>query len=163
MYHDDPKAAQVILDNVTDGVFTVDREWKITSFNRAAARITGVSHDEAIGRRCCDVFRASICESDCLLRRTMKSDQPVVNKAIYIIDASDRKIPISVSTAILRNEDGQVIGGVESFRDLSQVEDLRRELEGRYTFHDIVGRSAAMQSLFELLPVVAESDSSVLR
>ncbi|MEE4270648.1 MAG: sigma 54-interacting transcriptional regulator [Thermoanaerobaculales bacterium] len=162
MYHDDPQAAQVILDNVTDGVFTVDREWKITSFNRAAERITGVSHDEAIGRRCCDVFRASICESDCVLRRTIKTDQPVVNKAIYIIDAADRKIPISVSTAILRNEAGEIIGGVESFRDLSQVEDLRRELEGRYTFHDIIGRSPAMQSLFELLPVVAESDSSVL-
>jgi transcriptional regulator with PAS, ATPase and Fis domain len=67
-----------------------------------------------------------------------------------------------VSTAILRDADGEVIGGVETFRDLSQVEDLRRELEGRYTFSDIIGRSPAMQALFELLPVVAESDSSVL-
>lgn len=162
MYHDDPAAAQTILDSVTDGVFTVDREWRITSFNRAAERITGVAHDEAIGARCCDVFRASICESECALRETMRTDRPVVNKAIYIIDASDRKIPISVSTAILRNADGEVVGGVETFRDLSQVEDLRRELEGRRTFSDIIGRSPAMRSLFDLLPVVAESDSSVL-
>ncbi len=101
MYHEDPKAAQVILDSVTDGVFTVDRDWRITSFNKAAERITRVSHDEAIGAQCCDVFRASICEGECALRETMKTEQPIVNKAIYIIDAEDRKIPISVSTAIL--------------------------------------------------------------
>jgi PAS domain S-box-containing protein len=162
VYHDDPEAARIILDSVTDGVFTVDRDWRITSFNRAAEAITGVSHDEAIGARCCDVFRASICESECALRETMRTDRPVLNKAIYIIDAANRKLPISVSTAILRDADGEVIGGVETFRDLSQVEDLRRELEGRYTFSDIIGRSPAMQALFELLPVVAESDSSVL-
>jgi len=162
MYHKDPAAAQVILDSVTDGVFTVDREWRITSFNRAAEKITGVSHDEAIRARCCDVFRASICESDCVLRRTMRTDRPVVNETIYIIDADDRKIPISVSTAILRNAEGEIVGGVESFRDLSQMEDLRKELHGRYTFADIIGRSPAMQSLFELLPLVADSDSSVL-
>jgi len=162
VYHKDPEAARVILDSVSDGVFTVDREWRITSFNRAAERITGVSHDEAIGHRCCDVFRASICESDCVLRQTMKADRPVVNKAIYIIDASNRKIPISVSTAILRDADGEIVGGVETFRDLSQVEDLRKELKGHYTFADIIGRSPVMRSLFDLLPVVAESDSSVL-
>jgi PAS domain S-box-containing protein len=162
MYCEDPGTAQVILDSVADGVFTVDRDWRITSFNRAAERITGVSHAEAIGARCCDVFRASICESTCALRDTIRNSRPVVNKAVFIIDATDRKIPISVSTAILTNADGDIVGGVETFRDLSLVEDLRRELKGRYTFADIIGRSPAMQSLFELLPVVAESDSSVL-
>jgi len=162
MFHDDAEAAQIILDSVTDGVFTVDRGWRITSFNKAAEKITGVSHNEAIGARCCDVFRASICETECALRQTIKTNRPVVNKAIYIIDALDRKIPISVSTAILRDAGGEIVGGVETFRDLSLVEDLRRELERRYTFADIIGRSPAMQSLFELLPVVAESDSSVL-
>jgi PAS domain S-box-containing protein len=162
MYHDNPEAARVILDSVTDGVFTVDREWRITSFNKAAEDITGVSHEEAIGARCCDVFRANICESECALRHTIKAQRPVVNKAIYIVDARDRQIPISVSTAILRDDDGEIIGGVETFRDLSLVEDLRKEIEGRFTFGDIIGRSPAMQSLFELLPVVADSDSTVL-
>ena len=57
-----------ILDSINDGVFTVDRQWRITSFNRAAERITGVARAEAIGRPCCEVFRASICESACALR-----------------------------------------------------------------------------------------------
>jgi PAS domain S-box-containing protein len=162
MYHEDPKAAQTILDSVNDGVFTVDREWRITSFNRAAEQITGVLHDEAIGARCCDVFRASICETECALRQTIQNRQPIVNKAIYIIDAEGRQLPITISTAILWDANGEIVGGVETFRDLSLVEDLRKELEGRYTFSDIIGRSPAMQSLFDLLPVVADSDSTVL-
>ena len=162
MYHEDPKAAQTILDSVNDGVFTVDGEWRITSFNKAAERITGVSHDEALGAPCCDVFRASICETECALRQTLQTQQPILNKAIYVIDAEGRQVPISISTAILRNASGEIVGGVETFRDLSLVEDLRREIEGRFTFGDIIGRSPSMQSLFDLLPVVADSNSTVL-
>ena len=51
----------VIFDSIADGVFTVDGEWRITSFNRAAERITGVPREEAIGRQCSDIFRSSIC------------------------------------------------------------------------------------------------------
>ena len=157
-----PKQSDIILDSVADGVFTVDRQWRITSFNRAAEHITGVPRHEAIGQRCCEVFHASICESNCLLRRTLESGEPIVNEAIYIVNARGERIPISVSTAILRDEQGQIIGGVETFRDLSAVEELRKELSKRYTFADIVSRNVAMQRLFDVLPAVAESDSTVL-
>ena len=162
MYDENTDAAQIILDSVTDGVFTVDREWRIRSFNRAAQRITGVPHDEAIGSRCCDVFRASICESDCALRHTLDTGQQVVSKPIFIINASGDKVPISISTAVLKDGDGNIVGGVETFRDLSQVEELRKEVESHYSLGDIIGKSVAMRTLFELVPVVAESDSTVL-
>jgi PAS domain S-box-containing protein len=155
-------AHQVILDSIADGVFTVDLEWQITSFNAAAERITGVKRAEALGRHCCDVFRASICETECALKGTHRTGRPVVNKAVYILKVDGERIPISVSAAVLKDERGRVIGGVETFRDLSQVEELRKELEGRYTFADIVGRSAAMQRLFDLLPQVADSVTTVL-
>jgi len=153
---------QVILDSIADGVFTVDLNWRITSFNAAAERITGVKRAEAIGRHCCDVFRASCCETECALKSTRRTGRPVVSKAVYILKADGERIPISISTAVLRDERGRVVGGVETFRDLSQVEELRKELEARYTFADIVGRSPAMQRLFELLPQVADSTSTVL-
>ena len=68
-----------VLDSINEGVFTVDLDWRITEFNRAAERITGVPADQAIGSACCDVFRASICETSCALRRTMTSGKPVLN------------------------------------------------------------------------------------
>mgnify|MGYP001050777796 FL=1 len=116
----------VILDSINDGVFTVDREWKITSFNRAAERITGVKRLEALGRPCCEVFRASICEASCALRETLATGRPVVNKAVYVLGVKGQRIPISISTAVFKDRRGNVIGGVETFRDLSLVEDLIR-------------------------------------
>lgn len=156
------RSAAVILDSIADGVFTVDRSWRITSFNHAAETITGISRKEAIGVRCCDIFRASVCESACVLRRTLETGKPVVNRPIYIVNSAGERIPISISTAILRDATGKVIGGVETFRDLSLVEELRKDLEGRHSFEDIVSRSPRMQAIFELLPRAAESDSPIL-
>ena len=152
----------VICDSISDGVFTVDEEWRITTFNRAATEITGVPAEEAIGRQCCDVFHSSICEAECALRETLRTGRPIINQMIYIVDARDRRVPISISTGILRDNDGNAIGGVETFRDLSLVEELRKELQAKHSFVDIIGRGSAMHQLFDILPQIAESDSTVL-
>ncbi len=152
----------IILDSIADGVFTVDSEWRITSFNRAAEEITGISRKEGIGSRCCDVFKASICETDCALKRTLETRRPVIGKAIFIIDSEGNRVPISISTAILKDKNGNAIGGVETFRDLSVVEDLRKELTRKFTFGDIISKNHKMQLLFDILPEIAESESTVL-
>ncbi len=151
-----------ILDSINEGVFTVDQEWRITGFNRAAERITQVSRREALGQQCCDVFRASICENACALRRTLSSGKPVLNATAHIVRRNGERIPIRISTALLKDDRGQTIGGVETFQDLSPIEQLQKELKARYTFEDIVGHSATMVKLFELLPQIAESSSTVL-
>ena len=162
----EPKQAdareKVILDSINEGVFTIDLEWRITAFNRAAERITQVTGQEALGQRCCDVFRANICEKTCALRRTLTSGKPVVNATAHIVSQAGKRIPIRISTALLRDDRGQVVGGVETFQDLSPIEQLQKELQGRYTFEDIVGRSPNMMKLFETLPLIAESTSTVL-
>jgi len=156
------ESESVILDSINEGVFTVDLDWRVTAFNRAAERITGIDRQEALGKPCCEVFRASICENACALRRTLTTGKPVVNATAHIVSHTGQRIPIRISTALLRSADGAVIGGVETFQDLSQIEQLQKELEARYTFEDIVGRSPAMTSLFAILPQIAESDSTVL-
>ncbi|MFC1514013.1 sigma-54 interaction domain-containing protein [candidate division KSB1 bacterium] len=151
-----------LLDSIADGVFTVDEEWNISSFNKAAEKITGISRDEAVGRQCCDVFRASICECGCSLRETMKSGVSIINKPIEIVSAIGKKIPISISTAILKDENDKIVGGVETFRDLTTEEELRKKLEGKYTFYDIVTRNHRMQEILSLIPTIAESDATCL-
>jgi PAS domain S-box-containing protein len=162
IHHHQPGIADIILDSVNEGVFTVDHQWRITSFNHAAEMITGVPRAAAVGKRCCEVFRANICESECALRFTLETGEPIVNKAILIIDHKGRKVPIRISSAVLRDDHGRIVGGVETFRDLSELEHLRKQLEGRFSLGDIIGRSRPMRDLFGLLPAVAASDSTVV-
>ncbi len=158
-----PERFSIIMDSISDGVFTIDLDFKITSFNRSAESITGVPRDEAIGRSCCDVFKAEVCETSCPLRHTLDTGEPVLNRAVYIDTHRGERIPISISTALLKDgPGGLVIGGVETFRDLSVVQQLRQELEGRYTCGDIVSKSHKMLKLFEIMPQIAESDATVL-
>lgn len=157
-----PAPTRVILNSIADGVFTVDLDWRITFFNRAAEEITGIPGDEALGRPCCEVFRANVCESACVLRQTLNTGKPVVNQSIAILRADGREIPISISTALLKDEQGKIIGGVETFRDLSLVEELRREINRQYRLGDIISKSPAMQNLFAILPEIAQSESTVL-
>ena len=152
----------IILESISDGVFTVDHEWRITSFNRAAEETTGIPRSEAIGRYCWEVFRSNMCEGDCALRRTMKEGRSFVSSSTYIINNDKKRIPISVSTAPLRNAAGEILGGVETFRDNTVVEELRRELSGSFQQGDMVSRSRLMKKIFAVLPQIAESDSTVL-
>ena len=141
---------------------TVDEDWVVTSFNRAAEEITGISRDEAVGRLCSEVFRSSMCEVDCALKRTLKNGKPVIGKSCYIIDVKGQRIPISVSTAVLKDAQGRIVGGAETFRDLTELEELRQELKGRTHVGELVSRSPIMQKVFEVIPAVAASPSTVL-
>lgn len=157
-----PRERDTILDSIADGVFSVDDRWRITSFNRAAEKITGVSREDAVGQRCKDVLKAEICDRGCLLKKTMETGKPVVNRTVYIVNAEGRRLPISISTALLRDEDDRIIGAVETFRDLSLEEQLRKKIEARYSFEDIISRNHRMHELFSILPDIANSTSTVL-
>ncbi len=152
----------IILESISDGVFTVDHNWKITSFNRAAEEITGVSRREAIGRHCWEVFRSNMCERDCALKKTMEEGKACVNSATYIVTSDKKQVPITVATSLLKDRDGNIVGGVETFRDHSLEEALRRDLDGTCRMGDIVSCSPAMKEMFSILPRVAESESTVL-
>jgi len=151
-----------IIESISDGVFTIDADGRVTAFNPAAERITGVRRQEALGRRCDEVFRSSLCGDACPLRQTLKSGRPIIGRAAYIINANGERIPISVSTAVLRDAAGRVIGGAETFRDLSELDALRQELRGRSHVGDLTSRSPLMQRVFEVLPAIAASPSTVL-
>ena len=152
----------IILDSIADGVFTTDNENKITSFNKAAESITGFSKAEALGQYCFDIFRANICQNVCALRETIRTGKPIINLEVNILNKEGRNIPISISTAVLKDEAGNLIGGVETFRDLSQIESLKKELNKQYTFEDIVSKNHKIQAIFNVLPDIAESGSTVL-
>jgi PAS domain S-box-containing protein len=152
----------LVLDVVDQGIFTVDRDGGITSFNRGAEEITGYGEAEVLGLQCSAVFRTDLCDTVCPLRCSIASRARIRNREVRIQTKDGRRIPIALSTAPLETPDGQLLGGVEVFKDLSHVEAMRRQLDGRYQFEDIVSRNAEMHRIFQILPQVAESKSTIL-
>ncbi len=157
-----PKRVATILDSIADGVFTVDRDWKITSFNRAAEKITGFSRQEAVGQKCFDIFQTNICQTACALRQTIEGGSQLIDRRVDILDRQGEVIPVSISTAVLCDENGQTVGGVETFRDLSDIELLRKEIDDRYTFSDIISKNHKIRRILDILPDIAAADSTVL-
>ncbi len=152
----------VILDSIADGVFTIDTDKNITSFNKAAERITGITRKHAIGQKCFDVLHANICQSTCALEKTLKTGKEMIDLPINVLTSKGKTIPVSISTAVLKDKKGKIMGGVETFRDLSSLEELRKEISKQYTFEDIISKDHEVQKIFDVLPDIAESDSTVL-
>ena len=153
---------ETILDSVADGVFTINLEREITSFNRAAEHITGVKREQALGQKCFDVFHANICQGRCPMEKTLETGASQIDLPVSILNIRGETVPISVSTAVLKNERGETVGGVETFRDLSDIEELRRELTRQYSFGDIISKNHEIVKLFGVLPDIARSSSTVL-
>lgn len=158
----DSRYFPLILDVLEAGVFTIDEHGVITSFNQAAERITGFKEVEVLGMQCSAVFRTNLCETMCPLRTSISTGRAVRKREVHVKGKDGRPIPISVSTAPLATEDGRMLGGVEVVRDLSQIVDLKRRLTDEYHVEDIIGKSPAMRRLFDLLPLLANSDSNVM-
>ncbi|HEQ97894.1 MAG TPA: PAS domain-containing protein [candidate division Zixibacteria bacterium] len=156
------KLSEIIFNSISDGVFTVNRECIITSFNKAAEEITGFKSDEAVGKHCYDIFRTEICNKKCALKDTLKSHATIENARVTIITRDGCEIPISVSTTMLKDGNGEIIGAVEFFRDISEIDYLEKSLERKQALRDIVSVNDKMQKLIGLLPDIADSDCSVL-
>ncbi len=159
---DDPRLVNLILDNVAEGIFTVDSQFRITYFNPAAQQITGFSAAEVRGRYCHDVFRSFLCKQDCPLRQSLRTGRTVKNVKIDIRNRSGKQQTISVCTAPLLDKHGVFQGGVETFRDESEIQALRMEISGKFRFQDIISKNAKMQQIFRTLPNIAQSDATVL-
>ena len=156
------KLNTLILNSISDGVFTVDRNCIITSFNRAAEDITGFEASEALGTHCFEIFRTDICHKRCALKDTLKSREPIENARVTIITKEGCEVPILVTTTLLTNGTGQVAGAVEFFKDLSELEHLKEHLYRSNVLKEIITANREMQRLISHLPDIAQSDCSVL-
>ncbi|MGD2124025.1 MAG: sigma 54-interacting transcriptional regulator [Gemmatimonadota bacterium] len=154
--------SELIFQSISEGVFTVDHNRIITAFNKAAEQITGFTAEEAVGQHCFDIFRTELCHTRCPLKDTLQHHDVVEDARVSILTKEGCELPISVSTEVLKDKEGRIIGGVEFFRDLSDLEDLHRRLEEKKALEDIVSVNRQMQELVQLLPDVAKSECNVL-
>lgn len=158
-----PAPCRMILDNVSDGVLTVDAQGRVTWFNRAAERITGFRRDEVLGRPCREIFQTDLCGTQkCPLDKALRLGQATSNLEVLVRNRWGRQIPVSVNMATLRGRSGEVFGAVETFRDLSLVGALEMDVQERDFFKNIVTKNPTMLSILRHLKDLARSDSPIL-
>ncbi|MHB8810100.1 MAG: sigma 54-interacting transcriptional regulator, partial [Desulfobulbaceae bacterium] len=152
-----------ILDSVTDGVFTVDHQLRITSFNRALEKMTGYTAAEVLGRGCSEIFCTELCGSEnCPMARAIASGISPIMHNINLTGKDGRIIPVNLVTTALVDDEGKVIGGVETVRDLTEINELRQKLSQGGAELGILTKSPKMQRILSVLPEFAKSDATIL-
>jgi PAS domain S-box-containing protein len=155
-----PVDAGIVLESLAEGLFTVDQDYTITSFNRAAEVITGVARQDAIGRPCHEVMQMDLCDHACALHEAQESGAPVTCCRAHRTGPDGKRSTLTVSSNWMKDDDGNVIGGIETFQT---VPDRRRSDPGEESqCHGIISRSESMRRLFRILRDVAESESTIL-
>lgn len=157
-----PAHCCTIVESVREGVITFDLQKNVTYANPAAETITGHRAGSMIGRKCRDILQSELCRRSCPVDDLMAGEKSHTERQTRIIDRSGTVKPVALSCDLLKDEDGRVTGVVETFRDLSDLETLRKQVTRDYAIEDIIGRSPPMRKILSFLPDMAESDSAVL-
>jgi diguanylate cyclase (GGDEF)-like protein/PAS domain S-box-containing protein len=125
---------QSLLDNIADGVYFVDLNRRITYWNKGAERITGYKAEEVVGKSCMDNLLNHVnaegrmlCKEGCPLTACMASGEPCENE-VFLHHAGGQRVPVYVQTAPIRNAQGEIVGGVETFSKASPARADQLEL-----------------------------------
>jgi PAS domain S-box-containing protein len=162
MYQRERVKNRTILDNIPSGVYTVDREMTLLSFNRSLEKITGYSAQEVLGKKCSEVLRSDFCKAGCPLKRSIRTGETLRGVELNLRARDGSVVPIASSTAVMRDEEGIRIGGICSFRDLRELH-AAPSLQGHVRdFQGMVSKNPKMHEIFDLVETVAESDANVL-
>jgi PAS domain S-box-containing protein len=157
-----PEFHRIIFDSLHEGLYSVDKNFRITGFNRAAERITGYRRDEVLGRYCRHVFQTDRCVQGCPLSYSLEIRENVKNYDLVLKSRDKKEVPVRVNAAIFNDTDNEPVGGVVIFRTVVEPDPagggklLRREFEGN------VGHNRQMQEIYTLIEEIRDSDAGVM-
>jgi len=155
--------SDAILNGIADGVVVLGLDHKVLFMNHAAREILGRTGESDIvcGENCRDVVGHSACSMGCLVMNTIKTGEHIYNYEA-VLGRGDKKITLSINTAVIKDQDGKIVGGAEIFRDVTLINELKSELKDRYSLNNVIGKNYRMHEVYELLHEVAPTRSSVL-
>lgn len=153
---------ETIFNSLIEGTFTINNDWEITSFNRAAESITGFTISEAIGKKYWQVFPSEDGKEDLQLRDFIADHKQTLLRETTIIRKDSSRVLVRINSAPLKNTMGNKIGRVVTFEDISVMKNLSDHIEERFHFINIIGRSKSMLKVFDMMDNVIKTDSTVL-
>ncbi|HLF86786.1 MAG TPA: sigma 54-interacting transcriptional regulator [Nitrospiria bacterium] len=162
---------EIILNCISDGVITIGLDRKIRYINQAMRLMLGLEDDlDTRDLSCKDLVQSDICNTEeCIFHKALLTKERLSNYETVIRNREGIYMPVSINTDFLKDNNGDVVGIVEVFRNLSLVKGLEgniKELENRIAdrgrFGNIIGNSKAIREILAVLPTVANSKSTVL-
>jgi diguanylate cyclase (GGDEF)-like protein/PAS domain S-box-containing protein len=131
----DDKIYLQIMDILSDGVYFVDTDRKVTFWNQGAEELTGIGRDDILGRHCFDDLLVhidsdgkSLCDDGCILAETL-ADGEAREADLFLLHGDGHRIPVSVRTSAFTDDSGEVIGAVEIFSDNSVKIAAKRRID----------------------------------
>ena len=115
-----------IVQSMADAVITVDGQMQITDLNKAAEKLTGFTREEALGKFCGEVLHSSMCGRECPLKMAMNNGEVVTREAV-LQNRLGQDIEVMLSATALRDDQGKLLGGVETFKDIGPFKTLEKE------------------------------------
>lgn len=156
----------VVLDSLYDGVYIVDPRRRILFWNHGAEKITGFNASEVMGRRCADNILNHIdadgnllCKSGCPLLKAIRTGQEIEAK-VYPLYKDGQRFPTLTHVAPIRNETGEIIAGIEIFRDITLEEDFRHLQE---KFNSLIKKYVSTATFDEVITQVQAGDNVASR
>ncbi len=156
------QSLKIILDSLNMGIFTVNRNGLITFFNRTAEKISGYNRMTLLGRESCTLFGYRDKKGRGIIRQAIKKGTPVSGVKSTLINSEDEKIPVIMDYIPLINNQNKVIGGLTAIQDMTLVHQLDQVKHHKYDFHHMIGKAPVMEKLFDLVKVVAGTESTIL-
>lgn len=154
---------EFVVNSISEGVFTVDKELNITTFNKAAEKITGFDRGYAVGKKCYQLLKGShCCGNSCLMNEALQKGERGYSADVVITSREGTSIPVEISVMPLFDKDGNSIGALEIFLDQRRIFRLYKEIMERYSFQNIIGKNKKMQEIYEMIEAVASHRTSVL-
>ena len=150
-----------ILDSISEGVIAVNKDFKIVYFNSAAEKITGYLRSEVNGKFCKYVIKPGECAKNCPIALALKSNKTITDFNYELYKKSGIKIDIVLNSSILYDSFNNPLGGILTFRELSEAERLHQSLIKDSDYYGIIGKSNQMTEIYELLSEITDSDAPV--
>lgn len=168
----DPQFAVKLLETLPDGVFTLDKEGRITSWNPSMERITGYSPEEAIGQSCMILEFDNCFNKEWpkgFLKCAILKDDRIHSKECLMRHKNGTDVPVMKNAQLVKGEGDEIIGVVESVTDLTELKDTRKKLTEAdrklgecYRFDNIIGKSEEMKKVFSAIDVASASDATII-
>ncbi|GAB6057433.1 sigma-54 interaction domain-containing protein [Desulfonatronum parangueonense] len=156
-----PVSFQHLFDEIPHGAFLLDRERRIVSVNTAFEALTGFSREQACGIFCGNIVRNTICIQHCPVLPHV-GDGTGECPAGNIIASDRKKIPVRIVLAPIYDLNGECQGYLETIEDLRSSEKWDWERVHAERYGHLIGNSREMQRIFQILPMIGQTDSSVL-